>query len=163
MSKRSGFRRRIASSTNPGGITVVVPWSTGVEEEVLTLTPSVTNTTGRACDVLTVTDYTTAGNYAITAAAIAGGIITRDPNGSARTDTLPLGTALDTELPDLRNGGAVTCYYINTANAAEAITLAANTGVTISNVDQTIAQSEAALLVLQKTATATYVCYILGA
>ena len=141
---------------------VVTNETTGNPQEALSFTPT-TSTVGRSCEVLAVTDYTTAGDYAITAVAIAGGIITRDPNGLARTDTLPLGTALDTALPALQIGSAVTCYYINTADAAETVTLAVNTGTTINNVAQTIAQNEAALLVLRKTAAATYVCYILGA
>lgn len=122
-------------------------------------------TAGRVRDVLSVTNYTTAGDYAIPAAAIAGGIITRDPNGAGRTDTLPTGTLLDAEFSSqgLGTGAVITCYYINTADAAEAITLAVNTDMTISNVGQTIAQNEAALLVFRKTAANTFVCYILGA
>jgi hypothetical protein len=122
-------------------------------------------TAGRFREGLTLTNYTTGGAYAIPASAIAGGLVTRNPSGAGRTDTLPTGTLLEAEFtsPALVIGECITCYYINTATGAEAITLAVNTDMTISNVGQTIAQNEAVLLVFQKTVLNTFVCYILGA
>ena len=154
---RRGFRFRFADGTDPDNLAVEV------EEQAAAAFSNTTGTFGRFAQVLSVTDFTTAGNYAITAAALAGGIITRDPNGSARTDTFPLGTLIETAIPGLPVGAAFSCYYINTANGSEVITLAVATGVTINNVGQTLAQNEAALLIFRKTAEATFVVYILGA
>lgn len=156
MVKR-GFKHTPADGVNPAFLAVQV------EEQAAAAFSNTTGTYGRFAQMLSVTDFTTAGNYAITAAAIAGGVITRDPNGSARTDTLPTGELLETAIPRLPIGAAFSCYYINTANGAEVITLAVNTGITISNVGQTIARDEAALLLFRKTAVDTFVCYILGA
>ncbi len=156
MVKR-GFKFNFADGTDPDNLAVEV------EEQAAAAFSNTTGTYGRFAQVLSVTDFTTAGNYSITAAALAGGIISRDPICSARTDTFPLGSAIETAIPGLPVGSAFSCYYINTANAAETITLAVATGVTISNVGQTIAQNEAALLIFRKTATDTFVCYILGA
>lgn len=119
---------------------------------------------GRFSEYLGVTDYTTAGNWTITPAALAGGIITRDPNGSARTDTFDTAANIIAGIPALSYDGAcVCCYYINTADAAEAITFAVATGLTIANVGQTVAQNESALLVLRRASSTTIVVYILGA
>lgn len=110
------------------------------------------------------TNYTTAGNYSIVAAALASGLITRDPNGGARTDTFDTAANIIAGIPSLSYDGAVaTCFYINTADAAEAITFAANTGVTISNVGQTLAQNESALLVIRRTSSTAVTIYIIGA
>lgn len=151
-----GFKFTAADGTNPDNLAVEV------EQQAAAAFSNTTGTFGRFGEVLSVTDFTTAGAYAITAAAIAGGIVTRDPNGGARTDTFPLGTDIETAIPGLPVGAAISCYYINTANGAEVITFAVNTGVTISNVGQTLAQNEAALLVFRKTAVNTFVVYILG-
>ncbi len=120
---------------------------------------------GRMKETLSLTNFATGGNYAITAAAIAGGLVTRDPNGGARTDTLPTGELLDAEFtsPAMAVGDTVTCMYMNTADAAETITLAVNTGMTIEDVAQTIAENESCYLVFRKTATNTFNCYMIGA
>jgi len=120
---------------------------------------------GRMLETLTLTNYATGGAYAIPAAAIAGGLITRDPNGGARTDTLPTGALLDAEFtsPAMSVGDTVTCMYMNTADAAETITFAVNTGMTIEDVAQTVAENESAYLVFRKTGAATFNCYIIGA
>ena len=112
-------------------------------------------------------DITDASNQTYTAAAIVGGLITRDPNGGARTDTTPTGTQIETELNaqgiDVATGDTFKCHLINTANGAEAITLAPDSGVTISNVGQTLAQNESAVLLFRRTGSNTFVLYILGA
>jgi hypothetical protein len=124
-------------------------------------------TAGRLREGLSVTDYTTDAVYAIPAAAVLGGIITRDPNNVAgQTDTVPTGAALDLAFtsPGLVIGECVRCYLINTANGAEAITLGdAASGCTVVNPLQTIAQYEAVILLFRKTAADTFLCYILGA
>ena len=157
MTVRRGFKFNPASSTEPDYLSVQR------ENQDVAAFSETTGTFGRFAPLLSVTDFTTAGDFAITAAAIAGGIITRDPNGGARTDTFPTGALIETAIPGLPIGASFSCYYINTANGAEAITLAVATGVTISNVGQTIGQNEAALLLFRKTAADTFVCYILGA
>lgn len=113
---------------------------------------------------MSVTTYSTGGDYAITAAALAGGIIVRDPAGGNRTDTFPIATLIEAAIPGLAVGDSFPVYYINTADAAETITLAVATGTTITNVAQTITQNEAALLLFRKTATTpTFNVYIIGA
>lgn len=114
--------------------------------------------------VTTVTDITTAGNATVTAAQIATGFITRDPNGAGRTDTTDTATAIIAAIPALADtGDTFTLFLVNTADAAEAITLAGGTGVTISNVGQTIAQNESALLVFRRTSATALTLYIFGA
>lgn len=112
---------------------------------------------------LSVANVTTAGAGTYTAAQVAGGIITRDPAGAARTDTTPSAADLIAELGLDRDGATAVCYLINTADAAETITLAGGTGVTISNVGQTLAQNEAALLLFRRTSSTAVTLYILGA
>lgn len=118
---------------------------------------------GRLVRYLAVANVTTAGAGTYTAAQIAGGVITRDPAGGARTDTTDTATALITALGLREDGESATCYLINTADAAETITLAGGTNVTLSNVGQTLAQNESALLLFVRTGAAAVTLYILGA
>ena len=121
----------------------------------------------RVRESMTLANIVTAGAGTYTAAQLVGGIITRDPTGAGRTDTTATGTEIETELN--AQGVAVAtddtfiCYVINTADAAETITLQAGAGVTLSNVGQTIAQNESAMLIFQRTAANTYTCHIVGA
>ena len=112
-------------------------------------------------------DNTTNSDQTYTAAQLVGGIITRDPNGSARTDTTATGTEIETELNaqgiDVATGDTFTCLIVNTANGAEAITIGGGSGVAISNAGQTIAQNESALLLFRRTGANAFTCYILGA
>lgn len=109
------------------------------------------------------TTLTTVGNETYTGAQLATGLIARDPNGAARTDTTDTATAIINALNLRHTGDSTRVYLINTADAAEAITLAGGTGVTISNVGQTVAQNEAAILLFRQTADAAVTLYILGA
>lgn len=111
----------------------------------------------------TVTNLTTAGDLTYTAAQIAGGIITRDPNGGARTDTTDTAAAIIAALDLDTDGDCFEAYIINTADAAEAITLAGGTGVTFANVGQTIAQNESCKLIIRRTSSTTVTIYIVGA
>lgn len=118
----------------------------------------------RVTEKFGLTNITTAGNETYTAAQLATGIITRDPAGGARTDTTDTAAAIIAGTPALSaDGDVLITYLINTADAAEAITLAGGTGVTISNVGQTIAQNEAAMLLFRRTSGTTITLYILGA
>jgi predicted RecA/RadA family phage recombinase len=69
--------------------------------------------------------YATVGAQVYTAADILGGIIVRDTNGGARTDTLPTAALLVAALPGVRVGDVVRCQIINGADAAEVLTIAA--------------------------------------
>jgi hypothetical protein len=79
------------------------------------------------------TSISTAGNVTYTAAQLLSGTIVRDPNGAARTDTLPTAALLVAALNALSAaevGDVVNAYIVNGADAAETITLAAGTGGT---------------------------------
>ena len=113
---------------------------------------------------LTLTNITTAGSGSYTAAQLVGGLITRDPTGDNRTDTLDTAVNIIAAMA----GGGVTgdtfkCYLVNTADAAETITLAGDTGTTIVNIAQTLAQNEAACLLIKQTGAATVSVYVIGA
>jgi hypothetical protein len=121
------------------------------DSDVLIDASTVLATTGIISDYRTVTDITTAGAVTYSAAQLKGGIITRDPNGAARTDTTDTAANLVASFPDAVVGSTFTCYLVNTADAAEAITLSGGTGVTVSNAGQTVDQNESALLLFRFT------------
>ncbi len=110
-----------------------------------------------------VANITTAGAGTYTAAQIAGGIITRDPAGAGRTDTTDTAANLISALGLVEDGDTASCHLINTADAAEAITLAGGTGVTVANAGQTVGQNESALLLFRRTSSAAVTLYVLGA
>ena len=95
---------------------------------------------------LTTATEATAGNVTITIAQLIGGYVARDPNGGARTDTLPTAALLVAGIPDAAVGDSFDCIYENTANGAEVVTLAAGSNGTAEGVDLTLAQNESALL-----------------
>jgi predicted RecA/RadA family phage recombinase len=72
--------------------------------------------------------YATAGAQTYTAADILGGTIVRDPNGAARTDTLPTAALLVAAIPGAKVGDTVDVLIVNGADAAETLTLAAGAG-----------------------------------
>jgi hypothetical protein len=121
---------------------------------------------GKLMGRTTVTTLSTAGALTLTAAQVLGGLILRDPNGGARTDTLPTAALL---LAAIQNEGqfeAGTSFEFtirNTADAAETITVAAGTGGTTSGT-MTIAQnnSKRFVVVFTNTSTAAYTIYSLG-
>ena len=93
--------------------------------------------------VLTATVLSTDGPVSYTAAQLLGGLILRDPNGAARTDTLPSAGDIVAALGGENNvpvGTSVLLHIRNTADAAEILTIAAGTGVTLSG-DGAIAQN----------------------
>ena len=112
---------------------------------------------------MTATAVATAGAATYTTAAILGGIIARDPAGGARTDVTPTAALLIAGL-DLQNDGeSASCYLVNTADQAEAITIDPGAGVTVANAGQTLAQNESALLLFVRTSSTAVTLYILGA
>ena len=81
---------------------------------------------------VTVSTVTTAAAVTYTPAQVLGGLILRDPNGAARADLLPTAAALIDALNGPFEGMAFIVTIRNTADAAEAITVTTNTGVTLS-------------------------------
>ena len=118
---------------------------------------------GKIVRNLATATLTTVGNETYTAAQLAGGVIVRDPNGAARTDTTDTAAALIAAMKLEADGESALCYLINTADAAEAITLAGGSGVTISNVAQTVAQNESAVLLFVRTSASAVSLHIIGA
>lgn len=105
----------------------------------------------------TPTTLATAGASTYLAAAILTGIILRDPNGSARTDTTDTAAAIIAAIPQLAvDYGEFTFIVINTADAAETITVAGGTGVTTQGT-MTIAQNSANKFSFLRTSGTTLV------
>lgn len=71
---------------------------------------------------------TTAGAATYTAAQVLGGVILRDPNGAGRTDVLPTAALLVGAMRAPRIGDTIDVLVINTADAAETITISAGSG-----------------------------------
>lgn len=74
---------------------------------------------------------TTAGALTYTAGQLIGGRINRDPNGAARTDTLPTAVLLVAAIPGVQINDTFTFEVVNQADAAETITIAIGTNGTI--------------------------------
>lgn len=105
----------------------------------------------------------TAGNVTLTAAQLLGRIILRDPNGGARTDTLPTATLLIAAMRVKKIGSAFEFTIRNTADAAETITVAAGSGITLSGT-ATITQnnSKRFLAVITNVTSPAVTVYSLG-
>lgn len=99
---------------------------------------------------------------------IRGGLVLRDTNGAARTDTLPTASDLVPQIQGARVGSAIRFTIRNTADAAETLTVDAGTGGTTSGT-MTIAESNQKEFLLVVTASpdnegngATYTVYSMG-
>lgn len=104
----------------------------------------------RNTGALTPANITTAGAGTYTAANVATGVITRNTSGANRTDTTDTAANLITALGLTTNYAAFECLLVNTATAAETITLAGGTGVTLSG-SITVGQNQVARLVFTRT------------
>ena len=111
---------------------------------------------------------TTAGNAAYSAANLLTGIISRDPNGDDRADTLPTAAALVAAIPGAIVGTSFGFAVQNRSNAesGETITVTAPNGaVTVSGV-ATIALGKARLFRVRLTNRAAgseaYTAYSIG-
>lgn len=109
--------------------------------------------------LLTVTNDAVAGAETYTPAMVLGGLITRDPNGGARADKMPLVTDLIAAMAaigwDVQDGDSFEFVVRNTADAAETITLStAQTGWTFSPASITIAQNASKVLAVLITSAA---------
>ena len=100
---------------------------------------------------LTVTTDATAGNVTYTAAQMLGGLILRDPAGAARSDVTPTAALLVAGLPGVAVDDVVECIVVNTADAAEVLTITAGTGVTLVPASVTPTQNEIARLLIRFT------------
>lgn len=118
---------------------------------------------GVRVDKMSAATITDVGAATYTAAQMSGGLILRDPNGAGRTDVTPTAAQLIAGFGLENDDEVASCYLVNTADAAEAITLSGGTGVTIANAGQTIAQSESAVLLIRRTGAAAVSVYIFGA
>lgn len=74
------------------------------------------------------TEITTAGAATYTAEQVLSGIIIRDPSDASRTDVLPTAALLVAALTEEKIGDTVEVMVVNTADAAETITIDAGTG-----------------------------------
>lgn len=105
----------------------------------------------------TPTTLSTAGAGTYLAAAILSGMILRDPNGLGRTDSTDTAANLIAAIPALGvNYGEHYFYVVNTADAAETITMAGGTGVTLQGT-LTIAQNSMNRFALFRTSSTTLV------
>ncbi len=114
-------------------------------------------------EVKTESTYSTAGNLTITSAMVLGGLLTRDPNGGNRTDTLPTAALLVAAIAASKNenmlqraeyprvGLELKFLIVNTADAAETITVAAGEGGTMHPTTPTIAQNTAKQFLIKLT------------
>lgn len=101
----------------------------------------------------------TAGALTYTAAQFLSTLIARDPNGAGRADTTPTAAemvaALYAGIGEVLDGDTnqlIETIYINTANAAETLTITAGSGVTLVG-DATVAQNETRHLYIRFTDT----------
>ncbi len=149
------------SVADPAGLT-----STNLSMTLATQgTGVVLPTVGPVVNFATVTTDSTAGALTYTAAMLKGGIILRDPNGSGRSDVTPTAALLVAALPSCVVGTAFRFTIRNTADAAEAITVTAGSGATLSGT-MTIAQNNSKdfLVVLTNVTSGAeaYTVYSLG-
>jgi len=98
------------------------------------------------------TSIVNAGAGTYSAAAIASGCILRDCAGASRTDTIAAAASLISVLPLEQNGATHECIVVNVSDAAETITLAGATGVTVTGA---IAQGSALKLTFIRTSATT--------
>ena len=100
----------------------------------------------------------------LTAAQIVNQVLVANPGSStAATYTLPLGTAIDTAVPNATVGSTFDLSVINIGTSSGTVTLAVNTGVTDGgNALVTLAVTTSGLFRFRKTGDGTYVVYRLG-
>jgi len=97
----------------------------------------------------------TAGALTITAAMVLGGLLTRDPAGSARADVLPTAALLVAAITSTFVNQELKFLIVNMADAAETITLTAGVGGTMHPPAVTIVQNEAKKFLIKITSIAS--------
>jgi len=99
----------------------------------------------------------------LTAAQIVNQMLVANPGTSAATYTLPLGTAIDTAVPNATLGSTFDLSIVNIGTSSGAVTLAVNTGVTDGgNALTAIAVTTSQMFRFRKTGDGTYVVYRLA-
>jgi len=99
----------------------------------------------------------------LTAAQIVNQMLVANPGTSAATYTLPLGTAIDTAVPNATVGSTFDLAIVNIGTSSGAVTLAVNTGVTDGgNALTAIAVTTSQTFRFRKTGDGTYVVYRLA-
>lgn len=109
----------------------------------------------------TASTINTAGVETYTAAQLLGGLILRDPAGSGRSDVTPAASDIIAAIPQAGVGTSFEFTIRNTADASEAITVTAGSGVTISGT-ATIAQNNSKRFLAVVTGAAAVTIYSLG-
>lgn len=106
------------------------------------------------------TALTTVGAGTLLANLLTSGLLVRTGPGAAFADTIDTGANLDIAFPYMQVGDSISLWYI--CSVAFACTITAAAGVTLGSAaaNNVIAASTGRLLVLRKTATATYVLYV---
>lgn len=120
---------------------------------------------GPVVPTVTPVSIATAGAVTYTTDQILGGLISRDTNGAARTDTLPTAQALVQAMQGAQVGHSFEFAIKNIAGAANTLTVAAGAGGSTSGT-MTVAQSNVRwfMLVLTNVGinTEAYTLYSLG-
>ena len=99
----------------------------------------------------------------LTAAQIVNQMLVANPGTSAATYTLPLGTAIDTAVPNATVGSTFDLAIVNIGTSSGAVTLAVNTGVTDGgNALTAVAVTTSQMFRFRKTGDGTYVVYRLA-
>ena len=99
----------------------------------------------------------------LTAAQIVNQMLVANPGTSAATYTLPLGTAIDTAVPNATLGSTFDLAIVNIGTSSGAVTLAVNTGVTDGgNALTAVAVTTSQMFRFRKTGDGTYVVYRLA-
>lgn len=109
--------------------------------------------------------YSTAGAVTLTTDQVLGGLLLRDGNAGARTDTLPDAGPLVEAIQGCMVGTSFTFTLRNTSGTAIAITIAVGAGGTASGT-MTVAQSNSKSFMVVFTnvtnGSEAYTCYSLG-
>lgn len=122
---------------------------------------------GPVMPLIVPTTISTAGNVTYTPAQLLSGMILRDGNGGARTDTLPSAAAMAEAIQGAMVGTAFELELRNSSGTAIAITLAAGAGGTLNPASIAVAQSNTRTLLFVFTnvgiGTEAYTVYSKGA
>jgi hypothetical protein len=120
---------------------------------------------GPVVPTLSPVSYSPAAAQTYSTSDVLGGLISRDCNGAARTDTLPSAAALVEAMQGVQAGHSFEFAIKNTSGAANTLTLAAGAGGSTSGT-MTVAQSNIKAFVIQFTNVAigkeAYTVYSLG-
>jgi hypothetical protein len=107
------------------------------------------------------TTVVTAGAATYTAAALLGGLILRDPTGASRSDVTPTAALIIAAMNEAGVEDSFEFNIINTADAAETITVTAGAGVTLVPATQAIAQDKTGKFLVRLTAADAITIYSL--